>query len=108
MNDFWIKLFWAVLPSLIVAVILYKFNKDMKKREVEIEERAKLRKKESLLALKMQMANGKLAYANAMALKRGKPNGEVEEGVAAYEEVKKEYYNFINETHVDLIERGRE
>lgn len=108
MNDFWIKLFWAVLPSIIVAVILYKFNKDMKKREAVVEERAKLRKKESLLALKMQMANGKLAYAVAMAVKRGKANGEVEEGTEAYEEVKREYYNFINETHVDIVERGRE
>lgn len=108
MNDFWIKLFWAILPSIIVAVILYKFDTDMKKRETVMKEHTELRKKESLLALKMQMANGKLSYAVAMALKRGKANGEVEEGISAYEEVKKEYYDFINETHVDLVERGRE
>lgn len=84
---------------------MYWFNQSMHEREKNADRRAELRKKESLLALKMQMANGKLAYAVAMAHKLGKANGEVEEGIEAYEEVKKEYYDFINETHVNLIEK---
>lgn len=105
MEEFWIRLFWAILPAILVGVIMYWFNQSMHEREKNADRRAELRRKESLLALKMQMANGKLAYAVAMAHKRGKPNGEVEEGIEAYEEVKKEYYDFINETHVDLIEK---
>ena len=32
-----------------------------------------------------------------MAIKRGKPNGEVEEAIEAYEEAKTAYYRFLNE-----------
>ena len=84
---------------------MYWFNQSMHEREKNVDRRAELRRKESLLALKMQMANGKLTYAVAMAYKRGKPNGEVEDGIEAYEEAKKEYYDFINETHVKFIEK---
>ena len=103
MEEALIKLFWAILPAIIVAIVLYYFNKSMKDREDAVDRRAELRKRESLLALKMQFANGKLTYAVAMAMKRGRPNGEVEEGIKAYEEAKSEYNKFINETHAEVI-----
>ena len=99
-------LFWNALPAVLVGIVLYFFERTAKAREEEVDKRAEMRKKESLLALKMQFANGKLTYAVAMALKRGKANGEVEEGIKAYEEAKGDYNKFINETHVDAIERG--
>lgn len=99
------RLFWAVLPAVIVAIVLYFFNKSMKNRDDLIDHRAELRKTESLLALKMQFANGKLTYAVAMAMKRGKPNGEVEEGIKAYEAAKAEYNKFINETHQEILNK---
>ena len=91
------SIFWAVLPSLIVGVVMAVFNSRQKKRETEQDEITNARARESLLHLNLQMATAKLSYATAMALKRGKANGEVEEGVEAYENAKREYYNFLNQ-----------
>jgi hypothetical protein len=49
----------------------------------------------------MSFANGELGYAAAMALKRGTPNGEVEEAIKAYSDAKGEYNKFINQVHVE-------
>lgn len=42
------------------------------------------------------MATAKMAFSTAVALKRGYANGEVEEGVEAYENAKKRYVDFLN------------
>ena len=101
----WIaKLISALLPSLIVSLVMAVINRRQKRREAAQDAReaaqdarAEARKQESLLHLNLQMATAKLSYATAMALKRGKANGEVEEGVDAYEEAKSEYYSFLNQ-----------
>ncbi|MBR5520097.1 MAG: hypothetical protein IKU55_05210 [Clostridia bacterium] len=85
----------AVLPSLVCGILMAQFNRRQSRKDREIAVRADARKKESLLALEMNMANAKLSYAVAMAIKRGKPNGEVEEGIEAYEAAKKKYLHFL-------------
>lgn len=97
------RLAWAVLPSLLCAVVMVFFNKSLAKREKKQEEREEVRKKEMLLLLKMTFANGKLGYAAAMALKRGTPNGEVEDAIESYEAAKKEYNEFVNQQHVEEV-----
>ena len=87
----------GLCPSVITGVIAYYLQRGQKRRDEQAEEHAEARKKESLLALDLNMANAKLSYACAMAIKRGKPNGEVEEAVEAYEEAKTAYYRFLNE-----------
>lgn len=87
----------AVLPSIVVGVFMAYYNKSQNKKDKEREKKDEARRKESLLALEMQMATAKLAYALAMAVKRGTPNGEVEEGVRAYEEAKGKFLVFLNE-----------
>lgn len=62
-----------------------------------MDQRAAARKQETLLALDLQMATAKLSFATAMAIKRGRPNGEIEEGVDAFESAKKRYLDFLNE-----------
>lgn len=101
--EFWVRLGWAVLPSLLCAVVMVFFNKGIAAREKRREEQEEIRKKEMLLLLKMTFANGKLGYAAAMALKRGTPNGEVEDAIASYEAAKKEYNDFINAQHVEEV-----
>ncbi len=86
----------ALLPSLIVSLVMAVINRRQKKRERAEDALAEARREESLLHLNLQMATAKLAYATAMALKRGKANGEVEEGVEAYEEAKRAYTAFLN------------
>lgn len=93
----------AVLPSLLVGVFMALFNSRQKKREAKTDARAEARKQESLLALEMQMATAKMAYATAMALKRGHANGEVEDGIVSYEEARKKYLRFLNEQATDYL-----
>jgi hypothetical protein len=95
----------AVLPSVLVGIIMAYYNKKQAKRDKEIEQRAKDRRKESLLGLKLSMANGKMSYATAMAIKRGHANGEVEEGIEAYSQARKEYLDFVNEQAVEHLNK---
>lgn len=87
----------AVLPSLVCGVLMALFNRRQNRKDKEVAARAEARKKESLLALEMNMANAKLSYAVAMAIKRGSPNGEVEDGIEAYNEAKSKYFKFLDE-----------
>ena len=96
-------LFVALLPSLCVSIVMALFNRRQTKRDKETDARAEARKRESLLALEMQMATAKMSYAVAMALKRGHANGEVEEAVDAYEEARKKYLAFLNEQAADHL-----
>lgn len=87
----------GLCPSILTGIIAYYLQRAQKRRDMKTDEHAAARKKEFLLALDLNMANAKLSYACAMAIKRGEPNGEVEEGVEAYEEAKAAYYHFLNE-----------
>ena len=104
----------AVLPSLAVSIIMLVINNHQKKREKARDARnlereqyqdklIETRKQETILHLNLQMATAKLAYANAMAIKRGRPNGEIEEGIAAYETAKSEYLNFLNKQAMESL-----
>lgn len=106
-------IFQAAVPSLVVSVVMLVINSRQKRRETERDRRQDrilaARNRESVLHLNLQMATAKLAYANAMAIKRGRPNGEIEEGVSAYETAKKEYLNFLNQQATSSLnenERG--
>lgn len=73
------------------------FNKKQAARDKAIEHRAEARKRESFLAMELQFATAKLAYAVAMAHKRGEPNGEIEDGIEAYAAAKAKYRAFLRE-----------
>lgn len=100
-------LFQSIFPSLLVSVIMLVINTRQKKREAERdrrqEHRVAARNRESVLHLNLQMATAKLSYATAMAIKRGKPNGEIEDGIVAYEKAKKEYLNFLNQQATESL-----
>lgn len=93
----------GLLPAIIAGAIGFYIQRNQKRRDAAVDKRAEARKCESMLLLDLQMATAKLAYASAMALKRGTPNGEVEEGVAAYEEAKKRYTKFLNQQAVEHL-----
>lgn len=99
------RIAWAVLPSVLVAVVLYFFNKSMAERDKKEDRREELRKKESRLLLDMSMANGELGYASAMALKRGTANGEVEEAIAAYAKAKASYEEFVRDVYAEEVSK---
>lgn len=87
----------GIASPVLVAVITFYFQRMQKKRDKKEEERTKLRRQEVRLILDLQLATAKLAYATAMAIKRGSPNGEVEAGVEAYEKALEEFRSFERE-----------
>ena len=87
----------AAIPSVLCGVFMAWFNRQQRRKDAHIERRAEARRKESLLSLELQMATAKLSFATAIAVKRGRANGEVEEGIAAYEAARKKYLTFLNE-----------
>lgn len=55
-----------------------------------------MRRRETLLSIQFMKANAELSYAVAMAIKRGAPNGEIDEAIKTYEKAKYEYLEFLN------------
>ena len=76
----------ALLPSLCVSIIMALFNRRQSKRDAAIRERDARRVEAEHVQVSLLVATAKLSYAIAMAMKRGTPNGEVEEGVEQYKE----------------------
>lgn len=99
----WLFAFLTALPSMITGVIAYRINKKGDERHAEAEKRHGERVKAERLSMEMQLATADLSYASAMALKRGKANGEVEAGIASYEKAKKDYFDFINKKYLEDI-----
>ena len=87
----------SIIPSIAGGVFMAYFNHSQKERDKTADRRAEARKKESLLSLELQMATAKMAFATAVAIKRGVANGEVEEGIVSFNEAKGKYYSFLNE-----------
>ncbi len=99
----WIAILTPAIPSIIAAVIVYRVNKKADLRYNEAQKQHDERVKAERLSMEMQLATADLSYATAMAIKRGKANGEVEAGIASYEKAKKDYFDFINSKYVEDI-----
>ena len=54
-------------------------------------------RKENILILKSIDAVGKLTYADAIAIRDGKTNGEMKAAIEAYKKADEELYNFLLE-----------
>ena len=89
------EVFWSVvqaaLPSLLVGVVMALFNRGQKKRDAATREREAARLEAENVQVSLLVASAKLSYALAMAVKRGAPNGEVEDGVEQYREAMKAF-----------------
>lgn len=72
--------------GIALAIFNKKQNKKDEDRKKEEEERLKIEKAK----LSLIIAAEELSYAVAMAHKRGKPNGEIEEGLALREKALKD------------------
>ena len=97
------RIIWAVLPSILCGVVMYYFQRHQRARDAILDAHAEARKDEARLQMEMQFATGQLSYACAMALKRGKPNGEVEEGVKSFHEAEEKYKKFLRGQAVEHI-----
>lgn len=84
----------AILPSLTVGILLAIFNRRQQKRAIEIAEEREAKLESEYLQLNLTVATAQLSYAVAMAVKRGEPNGEIEEGIKAYDKAMNDFRKF--------------
>ena len=68
-------------------MVLFFLQRFFKKKQKKDEERDRAKAKENMLILKSIDAVGKLTYADAVAIRDGKTNGEMKEAMKAYAEV---------------------
>ena len=87
----------GIIPALIVGVMMAYFNKQQKKRDEKKLEAEEERRENEGLKLDLLLASAQLSYAVAMAIKRGAPNGEIEEGVKQYNKAIKKFREFERE-----------
>lgn len=97
MEAVFLKALWAILPSIVVGIVMALWNKRQKKRDELTEEKERERVKSELLRISLLVASAQLSYAVAMAVKRGKPNGEIEVGIAQYDKSMEKFREFERE-----------
>lgn len=93
----------GLLPSLVTGAIGFYIQRAQKRRDKDMEEKAEARRREYLLMMELEMATAKLSYAVACAIKRGTPNGEVEDGIEAYEAASEKYATFLKEQAIEHL-----
>lgn len=100
----------SIASPILIAIITGLFGIRQVKVDKQIElqnkqaiSRSDLRRKESLLSMRMASANTKLTIGVAMALKNGHANGEIEEGMKAVEDAEREYSDFLKSVAINDI-----
>lgn len=86
-----------VIQLVATLVITHFVNKKLKERDDKQDRKEKARVNYESISLEVNLASAKLSYALAMAWKRGEPNGEVEAGVAAYNEAMQKLQIFLRD-----------
>lgn len=84
----------AISPGIITGIVLAIWNRKQKKHDEEKTNKELTKHKAELLRIDLLMATAMLSYAIAMAIKRGEPNGEVEEGIAEYNKAMRNFKEF--------------
>ena len=84
----WQEITRIFASPILVGIILYLFQKAAEKREAErekeTEERDELREEAEKVNREVNTATMELSYATAVAVERGKTNGELKKAKAAY------------------------
>lgn len=87
----------SAITSIGVAIFLFYFYRQQNKRDCEAEKKALARAKEGYLIMLSVDAIGSLAYATAIAVKKGEINGEMDPAISKYQKVSEELEVFIKE-----------
>lgn len=100
----------TALGAIVIAVIQYKSGKERKaaeeaaaKERKEAEKRAEIRARESRLSMDMMYATSKLCIGTALAIKRGRANGELDEGLEMVDRAVEQYEDFLKDVASDRI-----
>lgn len=84
-----------------IGVMLFYTQRKQRKRDAEEEKRRHDNAEVALLQMELIDAGNSLSFATAMAVKRGRPNGEMEEAISTYKDVKRRYYMSINKQYIE-------
>jgi hypothetical protein len=87
----------SICGSIISGMVLFFMKRYFKRKEERDKERDEAKRRENMLILKSLDAVGKLTYANAIAIRDGKTNGEMKAAVKAYNESTEALYDFLVE-----------
>ena len=86
-----VELILSGIQSVIFGMVIFFIQRGSHRRDA----RAKARMREAALLMRLTDAGNRLSYAVAMTVRRGRPNGEIEEAVTAYEAASAEYNEFL-------------
>jgi hypothetical protein len=87
----------SVTASVISGMALFFLQRCFKKKDQKDEQRDKEKARENVLIIKSINAVGKLTTANAIALRDGKTNGELQLALKEYDKVDDEMYRYLLE-----------
>lgn len=87
----------SIAASIISGMVLFSLKRYFEKKETQDREKDSILARENILILKSIKSLGLLTQANAIALKNGKTNGEMEDAMAEYEKVDKELFEYLLE-----------
>ena len=92
------------VPSAITGFCFWLLEQKIKKNQVKLEEKEKMREKNEILIIKSNMAAIALGEATATALKNGHCNGETEAALKYAREVKHEQKDFLIEQGIKALD----
>lgn len=90
----------SVCASIISGMVLFFLQSFFKKKAKNDAERDAAKARENMLILKSIDAVGKLTYADAIAIRDGKTNGEMKTAIEAYKKADQELYDFLLEQSI--------
>lgn len=92
----------SIVGSVISGMALFFLQRFFKKKEEQDKIKEEARRKENILILKSIDANGKLTYANTIAIRDGRTNGELKDALKDYHKIRDELYEYLLEQNSHL------
>ena len=89
----------SITASVISGMALFFLQRFFRNKDKADEKRDKVKSKENVLILKSIDSLGKLTYANAIAIRDGKTNGEMHEAMESYNEIKEDLMDYLLENN---------
>ena len=105
MSEILIAIICAVV-SVLGGALVYFIQRHFKRMEKYAEASEDRRTKKDLLVLRSLKAIGDLTVANAISIKKGHCNGEIDKAKKAFESVEKELDAFLLESAVKKVNKG--
>lgn len=85
----------SACSAVVSGMVLFFLKRFFTKREQKQAEYEKKKAEENRLILKSIDAIGKLTYADAIAIRDGKTNGEMKAAIKAYKEADAQMYDYL-------------